>query len=217
MATLNGALAIHREKVVGQVAPGYQADLLLVSRKASENPYSALIQSTQKDVNLVVVSGEPLYGEPKYIEAAAQAAGDKKQAESIPSAQSACGFSKLLRLAKTSSYDDELASKEGAPKLSTLAGIEKELSSKMKAYATEVKKTASVKLASNLVPGVDPLFSCDDTAYQTRFDAFIEQELDQNTKARRQVRTQYKLNDAWSPLKGGAEISEDSEDAESGS
>lgn len=208
MATINAALAIHREKVVGQVAPGYQADLLLVGRTPSANPYTELLDTTQKDVDLVVVAGQPTYGDAEWIGQVADSFKDKK----APEAMDACGADKALRLGAPTAYDTSLASSSG-PKLDSLAGIEKELASKLKAYASEVKKTATARLASALVPGIDPLFSCDDEAYSKRFDSFIEKELDANRKSREKLRVQYKLDDSWSPLKLSAEESEDDEES----
>ncbi|MGD9906674.1 MAG: amidohydrolase family protein, partial [Vicinamibacterales bacterium] len=64
MATREGARALGRPTTVGQLAPGYDADLLVLSRDAAHlqppgDPYSAVVYAAQpSDVVLTVVGGD---------------------------------------------------------------------------------------------------------------------------------------------------------------
>ena len=63
-ATRGGALCLHMEKEIGMLAPGYAADLQVVSTDAAHmfplfNPYSALVYSANaSDVDLVMADGK---------------------------------------------------------------------------------------------------------------------------------------------------------------
>jgi hypothetical protein len=76
MMTENGAKAINHwtngpdEAGVGQIAVGSMGSLIAVGIKNS-NPYTNLVRyATEKEVNLVVVDGAPLYGNVNYLEQA---------------------------------------------------------------------------------------------------------------------------------------------------
>jgi 5-methylthioadenosine/S-adenosylhomocysteine deaminase len=72
MVTINPATALEWDGLVGTIEPGKYADILVISAapevEAGTNtppasPYHALIQATVRDVRLVMVDGEPLYGD----------------------------------------------------------------------------------------------------------------------------------------------------------
>ncbi len=70
MVTVHAAKVLGRERMLGRLSKGYQADLILVQRRKSseEDPYSELIQGGQELISLVMRSGEPLYGETSLME-----------------------------------------------------------------------------------------------------------------------------------------------------
>jgi 5-methylthioadenosine/S-adenosylhomocysteine deaminase len=51
---------------IGTLAPGYYADLLVVKSK-EKDPYEALLHASPRDVELVIVGGEPVYGNPELL------------------------------------------------------------------------------------------------------------------------------------------------------
>jgi 5-methylthioadenosine/S-adenosylhomocysteine deaminase len=62
MVTRNPAIALGWGAVAGQVTPGFLGDVLVVDR-LDESPYRSLIRATEAHVQLVVIRGEPLYGD----------------------------------------------------------------------------------------------------------------------------------------------------------
>lgn len=206
MATINAARAIHRDQVIGRIAEGFQADIMTINKdlvNKHKNPYTALVNAGQADVNLVTVSGNPLYGEVSYLETVAQAMGFTKESLEIipPKSATKCTFQKALRIAGSSPYDQQLSKLESAPKLRSIFGIARELTSKMAAYATSVRATEANKAGS--LASLDPLYNCEDPLYTSRFNDFIEKELDRNIAARAMLRAKSKLDDKWTPLAGG--------------
>lgn len=202
MATLNAARAIRLEQVIGRVAEGYQADLLLVPKKRKKNPYTTLIQSTQDDVSLVVVNGQPLYGDPEMIEEAAKYWEDARTPESLPLGappHPECKMRKSLRLPFLSAYDESLGKETGAPELYHLEGIRAELVSKMGAYAQSVRDSGNERQIQSLVE-LDSIYHCEDPAYAARFGTFVELELELNASRRSDLRATANLSDDWSPL-----------------
>lgn len=66
MVTRNAASALGLEHRIGRIAPGYQADLMVIEG-SHRFPYDSLLQASQGDVNLTVVAGRPKYGEPQLM------------------------------------------------------------------------------------------------------------------------------------------------------
>ncbi|MBU1948794.1 MAG: amidohydrolase family protein, partial [Candidatus Eisenbacteria bacterium] len=66
-ATRNAAYAMGAEDRIGQVATGYQADLMVIPGDP-EDPYQALLEIDAADVKLTVVSGRPMYGDPDLMD-----------------------------------------------------------------------------------------------------------------------------------------------------
>ncbi len=60
--TINPAKQVHWENYVGSIQPGLYADILVVQGNDND-PYTKLIEATVRDVKLVLVEGEPLYGD----------------------------------------------------------------------------------------------------------------------------------------------------------
>jgi len=63
MVTANPADAIGWTGYVGRIRPGLYADLAVFTRRTTGTAYRALIDGGEKDVRLVMVGGDPLYGD----------------------------------------------------------------------------------------------------------------------------------------------------------
>ena len=61
MVTVNPATAISWDDSLGKIASNYLADLVVISGN-SQNPYRALIDTSDSDVLLVMIDGEAIYG-----------------------------------------------------------------------------------------------------------------------------------------------------------
>lgn len=199
MATINGARAVGLDRTLGRVAPGYTANLLFVDRKLlqqAKDPWTALISATQKDVDLVVIGGEPLYGDLQLVQNVSREFRDASAPETLPRNQQKCDFKKGLRMPWYSKYDQEAQAK--GLNFRTVAGLEAELRGKMEAHAQEIR--AKDPRRANSVAWLDPIYTCEDDYYAREFGQFIEKTLDANQAGRAQLRAQYRLNDKWTPL-----------------
>jgi hypothetical protein len=67
MVTVYPAFALGLDDKIGQIKPGYYADIA-VYEKINEDPYRSLIDCTERHVRLVVINGEPLYGDREIME-----------------------------------------------------------------------------------------------------------------------------------------------------
>jgi hypothetical protein len=65
--TRNAALALGIEDRVGQIADGFDADLMVIPGDPAD-PYGALVESTNEDVRLTIAAGRPLYGDPSVMD-----------------------------------------------------------------------------------------------------------------------------------------------------
>jgi cytosine/adenosine deaminase-related metal-dependent hydrolase len=63
MATCNPASILHWDKLLGSLASGKYADLLTIDG-TSGDPYSALVAAKETAIRLVMIQGEPRYGDP---------------------------------------------------------------------------------------------------------------------------------------------------------
>lgn len=196
MATVNGAKALNLQNTVGQVKKGYLANLLFVSKKVLEknpNPYSALIAAGENDVDLVVVGGEPVYGEQKSIEDVARGFRDATPPETITK----CNLlQKSMRFPFTSKADTDMQAQN--VNLRSVANIENILKTQFAAFKVKLQ-TTTPRLAP-LVPQLDPMYPCEDVAYQNYMKNFISTTLDQNNAQRAQLRTQYRLKPGYNPM-----------------
>lgn len=61
--TCSAAKASGTEKFMGQIAPGFRANLMVIPG-SSNQPYDDLMRSMPADVKLTVVNGRPMYGDP---------------------------------------------------------------------------------------------------------------------------------------------------------
>lgn len=116
MVSYNPAKALQLEDKLGSVSGGFQADLTLIERR-SESGYLDFVQSRQEHIGLVVVAGEPLYGDQSYMNKVSS--WDGSTLETLPSqisAKPACvtafsGVLKSLRIPNQSLFN-ELLDKE---------------------------------------------------------------------------------------------------------
>ena len=70
MATLNGAAVAKMDDVIGQLAPGHQADIAVFA--AHGQTYRAVLEAKPADVALVMRGGKVLYGDDAVVSALAQ-------------------------------------------------------------------------------------------------------------------------------------------------
>ena len=68
MVTANPAAQLDLDRRIGQIAPGYLADLVVIAGDRA-HPHRALIEARPQDVKLVLVGGEALYGETTLMQA----------------------------------------------------------------------------------------------------------------------------------------------------
>jgi imidazolonepropionase-like amidohydrolase len=64
--TRNAAQALGIQAWAGQIGPGYQADLMVIPGDPS-SPYTALLEADPANVQLTIVNGRPLYGDPDLM------------------------------------------------------------------------------------------------------------------------------------------------------
>lgn len=67
MATKNPAKLVKWTDKVGMIKPGMSADLLIVDDVRAENPYRNLILALENQVQLVMVDGDPIYGDESWL------------------------------------------------------------------------------------------------------------------------------------------------------
>lgn len=66
MVTRNPAKMLKWQHKLGSIEPNKQSDLMIVGKQTA-NPYEALMQSTEEDIELVIVNGIPRYGSAKLM------------------------------------------------------------------------------------------------------------------------------------------------------
>jgi hypothetical protein len=69
MVTSNPAKLVGWEAIVGQIKPGMTADLVVVDESNANDPYRNLIDAVESKVQLVLIGGDPLYGDEKWLKA----------------------------------------------------------------------------------------------------------------------------------------------------
>ncbi len=160
--TVNPAKALRVPELLGKVAPGYLADLMLVQKKSIE-PYRDFVQTTEKEIELVVVGGEPQYGNAELIRTMMEKSpGADIWTESLD----VCGANKAFRLKLQTKMDAKWD-------LRSLKKTEETLKGLLAQYRTQVQ-TADPGKVKNLISGLDPLFACQDSKYQTWTQEFLE-------------------------------------------
>ena len=97
MVTCNPADSVSWTGYSGRIIEGLFADIAVYS-KVDDDPYRSLIDSTEVDVQLVVIGGDPLYGNVEYMEALKP--GDHEVI------RTPFGFSKAIDVTKDKDGDD---------------------------------------------------------------------------------------------------------------
>ncbi len=205
MATANAAKALNLQNTVGKVEKNYLANLLFVDKailSKQANPYSALIAAGENDVSLVVVGGEPLYGDQKNIEDVARGFKDTAGPELLKK----CNLQKAIRFPFSSDADKALLAQN--LNLRSVANIENLLKTQLSEFKVklETSSKSADKALALLVPNLDFLYPCEDTNYQNYMTNFISKTLDQYNSQRTQIRAQYKLKSDFNPMKQPEDI-----------
>jgi hypothetical protein len=180
--TVNAAKALRVPDLLGKVAPGYLADLLFVQKKSNE-PYKDFVLTSEKEIELVVVGGEPMYGSQALIQGLmAKSPGAEILYEDID----VCGSAKAFRIKKTAKMDSTWD-------LRSAKTTEETLKSLMANYRSVIQTTKPGEM-KNLV-SLDPMFACQDPAYQAFVQNFLDKDLQKNRDQREQLRKTQKLDD----------------------
>ena len=67
MATINGAKAFKVGHQLGSIEEGKIADLLVVPNTGTKDPYDELMKLRERNIELLIFEGEPIYGSPQYM------------------------------------------------------------------------------------------------------------------------------------------------------
>ena len=94
MVTANPADAVGFTDKVGRIKAGLYADLAVYTKRSTGSAYRAVIDGTEADVRLVVIGGDPLYGDATVM---------KKLKPTDSETMGACGFEKAIDITTTSS------------------------------------------------------------------------------------------------------------------
>lgn len=68
MVTVNPAFALALDSKIGSLKPGLYADVAVFRKRPGADAYRSLVLSTERDTALVLIGGEPLYGEKALFE-----------------------------------------------------------------------------------------------------------------------------------------------------
>jgi hypothetical protein len=63
--TTRAAYALLRQERCGRIAPGYRADLLVLTDRG-QDPYATLIEAQMSDIALLCRAGVPVYGDARF-------------------------------------------------------------------------------------------------------------------------------------------------------
>lgn len=97
MATINPAKLLHLEKRLGTLKEGYLADILVLQKSSTNSdPFWTATHAIPEDVMLVVIDGEPVYGDPIIMKKLI----DTKHLESLD----ICGIEKSIHLGSPSTF-----------------------------------------------------------------------------------------------------------------
>ena len=82
MATANAAELVDLSREIGSLEPGHAADLMVLRKSeldAKHDAYWVITHSGPRDLELVVIGGRALYGDPAMMEPFAPASSEKLQ------------------------------------------------------------------------------------------------------------------------------------------
>lgn len=140
MVNINPARACAWEDKCGSIQEGLYAEIMVVHNQTATDPYKTLVQATEKDIELVLVQGDPLYGDVSLM---AELKGSDM--EIIESEQ---GFQKAIDVTKDGvNFGDQ-----------RLSEIEEILEDAMQFDKEDLDEQYDVMHPIEL----DPIFTCDD-------------------------------------------------------
>ena len=90
MATANAAGLVNLSGQLGSLSAGHAADLLVVKKAAGHDAYWTLTHSTPADVQMVMIGGVAMYGDPAMMQSLGGGAGERVEV---------CGAVKMLAVA----------------------------------------------------------------------------------------------------------------------
>lgn len=189
MTTVNAAKAVGLDNY-GLIKKGHWANLTVVRRRNQPlyddvewTGYHDLVTSYQRDIQLVVIAGHPMYGEIEWMAQVQKKFGTADSLELLPFKGAQVG---------------EPCEKQKALWLRELP--EPDLDS-----AQELQAHLQDKIDSNFGGSadhwtLDTLFACEDKVYRERFFTFIPEEWPENKKLRKDRRRESNLKDNWHPF-----------------
>ena len=68
MATVNPATLVHLDQRLGSLREGFLADVLVLRSGEKFDPFASATHASPKDVRLVMIDGQPVYGDPAVME-----------------------------------------------------------------------------------------------------------------------------------------------------
>ena len=118
MATANAAQALKVEQQIGRLEVGYAADIAVFHANDSSDPYQTIIQSTAKDVTLVMRGGQLIYGDAGLVAAL-------KQQNCTPYYLDVCGNQRAICESNIDGYsiEDIIRSNQNSSPLFTCENI----------------------------------------------------------------------------------------------
>jgi cytosine/adenosine deaminase-related metal-dependent hydrolase len=173
MVTVNPADSIGWSDKVGRLKKGLFADVAVYDKKPG-SAYRAIIDATERDVHLVVVGGDPLYGDAPVMQQLKP--GDTELVQ-------ACGFEKALDITTTKASHGDLRFSQVKAALSKALSVEPDFVRSHYEPAIEGKWSPAT-FASNMrqkfpkglaARDLDPVFMCEDQSLleEIRTDANI--------------------------------------------
>lgn len=67
MVTCNPAKALRVDDTLGQIRPGFLADLLFIEKHGVDDPYACLVQAEHKHISLLLKKGKPILGDSTFF------------------------------------------------------------------------------------------------------------------------------------------------------
>jgi len=77
MVTINGAKAFRMQDRIGSIEEGKLGDLMVVKARKND-PYENLVSTTMEDIQLLVLEGNPIYGERRFLDIFTAAGGKQE-------------------------------------------------------------------------------------------------------------------------------------------
>ena len=167
LVTSNPAKALSMENLLGTIAPGAYANFLIV-KKQSTNLYDDILNSTENELKLSVVTGIPRSGESEWM---IKLLSPFKESLEDLSTFTSCVKNKMIFMKDPNDLDQKLLSSNQNP-LDTLAGISKTVHEARERQRANASPANLAKLKD-----IDPLFDCDSPEARARLNEVISNAL----------------------------------------